>query len=319
MGSSRVGRLFRCPFLMGFLFYKIMGRPIKTGLDYFPLDVNLEDKVELIEAEFGLQAFAIIIKLWQKIYQNGYYIQWDKDNVLLFSRRVNSELTYINSVINSCLIRNIFNAELFEKYSILTSSGIQKRYFNACIQAKRKNIKLIKEFCLINSEFTRVNSEFIEFTTEFSTQSKVKEKKVNEIKGKESKKNENKKNENKEDVAEATPQFNFKKSLLNYGFKENLVDDWLKVRKTKKATNTKTGLERFLKQIEITVEKEKIDKNELLTICIERSWGAYNYDWYINNFKKNNQIGGKITEKPSAAANINDCWEEKLKAKGIIN
>jgi hypothetical protein len=43
-----------------------------------------------------------------------------------------------------------------------------------------------------------------------------------------------------------------------------LIDDWLKVRKTKKATNTKTGLERFLKQIEITVEKEKIDKSEFI-------------------------------------------------------
>lgn len=300
-----------------------MGRPIKTGLDYFPLDVNLEDKVELIEAEFGLQAFAIIIKLWQKIYQSGYYIQWDRDNVLLFSRRVNSELTYINSVINACLIRDIFNAELFDKYSILTSSGIQKRYFNACIQAKRKNIKLIKEFCLINSELTRLNSEFIEFTTEFSTQSKVKEIKGNEIKGNESKEKKIKEKES-EGICEnsqidAPQKFNFKKSLINYGFKENLVDDWLKVRKTKRATNTETALKRFIKEIEITVEKEKIDKNELLTICIERSWGAYNYDWYTNNFKKINQSGGKITEKPSAAANINDCYTEILKAKGIIN
>jgi len=260
---------------MGFLFYKIMGRPIKTGLDYFPLDVTLEDKVELIEAEFGLQAFAIIIKLWQKIYQNGYFIQWDKDNVLLFSRKVNSELTYINSVINSCLIRNIFNAELFEKYSILTSSGIQKRYFNACIQAKRKNIKLIKEFCLINSEFTRVNSEFIEFTTEFSTQSKVKEKKVNEIKGKESKKNEKKENKNK-DKKEGENKFDFLYSYISTGIPENLKLDDEEQKKyasliyTEFLENSQAWIEKtcMLRSVDMTIFRNEL--TEFLSIQIQK-------------------------------------------------
>ena len=40
----------------------------KSGLEYFPLDVVLDDKFELIEAEFGLTGFAVIVKLFQKIY-----------------------------------------------------------------------------------------------------------------------------------------------------------------------------------------------------------------------------------------------------------
>ena len=40
-----------------------MARPIKDGVDYFPFDVSLDEKFELIEAEFGLTGFAVIVKL----------------------------------------------------------------------------------------------------------------------------------------------------------------------------------------------------------------------------------------------------------------
>ena len=45
-----------------------MPRPIKNGVDYFPLDVHLDKKFELIEAEFGLTGFAVVVKLLQRIY-----------------------------------------------------------------------------------------------------------------------------------------------------------------------------------------------------------------------------------------------------------
>jgi len=158
-----------------------MARPIKVGLDYFPLDVSIDDDVELLEAECGLEGFAILIKLWQKIYKNSYYIEWNIDNEMLFARKINSESTKVNSVINACLRRDLFNKEVFEKYSILTSSGIQKRYIKACSDSKRKNIPMIKEYILVNSEFTgliteltSVKSELTLIESSFSTQSKVK-------------------------------------------------------------------------------------------------------------------------------------------------
>ena len=116
-----------------------MARPLKVGLDFFPLDVVMDDNLELLEAEHGLEGFAIVIKLWQKIYQNGYFIEWEQDNALLFSRRINSELTKVNDVINSCLRRNIFNKAVYESHKILTSKAIQKRYDKICSDAKRKN------------------------------------------------------------------------------------------------------------------------------------------------------------------------------------
>ena len=47
---------------------ELMARPQKKGLDYFPLDVDIDqdDKIALIEAKHGAIGFAVIIKLLMK-------------------------------------------------------------------------------------------------------------------------------------------------------------------------------------------------------------------------------------------------------------
>lgn len=77
---------------------------------------------------------------------------------------------------------------------------------------------------------------------------------------------------------ETKNKFVFRSALINYGFIENLVDDWLKVRKTKKATNTETAYNGFISQ----VEKSKKDKNEILLLCINKSWSGFNAEWLLN-------------------------------------
>ena len=57
-----------------------MARQTKSGIDYFPLDVSMNDSMKLIEAEFGLKGFAVVVKLWQKIYGGeGYYCEWTEE------------------------------------------------------------------------------------------------------------------------------------------------------------------------------------------------------------------------------------------------
>ena len=60
---------------------------MKDGIPYFPLDCELDSKFELIEAEFGLQGFAVVVKLLQRIYGGeGYYCEWTEDVALLFGK-----------------------------------------------------------------------------------------------------------------------------------------------------------------------------------------------------------------------------------------
>jgi hypothetical protein len=111
-----------------------MPRPFKQGLDYFPLDVHIgqDDGVELIEAEYGLTGFAIVIKLYQRIYKkHGYFMEWNSATEILFCKRINQSAHTVNKIIDKCLEYEIFDYEKFIKYRILTSSGIQRRFFEA--------------------------------------------------------------------------------------------------------------------------------------------------------------------------------------------
>ena len=90
------------------------GRPVKAGLDYFELDCQLEDKIKLIQTEFGLKGFAIIVKLYQKIYGGfGYYCEWSEDSLLLFMLENGiqgcSEKNLISEVVAACIRRDIFS------------------------------------------------------------------------------------------------------------------------------------------------------------------------------------------------------------------
>lgn len=125
-----------------------MARPIKAGLDYFPLDVHLDDKFELIEAEFGLDGFGVVVKLLQKIYgEQGYYIEWTNEVALLFGRRVGLGGNVVSEIVSASVKRGIFDQDIFDKYSILTSKGIQKRYFEAV--SRRKNITIENQYLLV--------------------------------------------------------------------------------------------------------------------------------------------------------------------------
>ena len=180
-----------------------MSRPKKAGLDYFPLDVIFDDEVLLIDAKFGCAGLCVLIKLWQIIYANNYYIKWGERELLVYKTRINADINFINDVINECLKWGIFNESLYNKYGILTSKGIQKRFIEAT--QRRTEVEFIKEYLLIkdveklyprkskNGEFMvnvniiSINDSINEINDVNSTQSKVKESKVEKSKVKKSK------------------------------------------------------------------------------------------------------------------------------------
>lgn len=113
-----------------------MSRPTKQGLDYFPLDVQFDGKVELFIAETGAEGLGVLLTIWQLIYQNeGYYIKAGEDIALLVMRRTMTPPDKVNDIINVAVKREIFVKNKLEEHNILTSKAIQKRYFSA---AKRK-------------------------------------------------------------------------------------------------------------------------------------------------------------------------------------
>ena len=164
---------------------------MNNGINYFPLNVHLDDKFELIEAEFGLKGFAIVVKLFQKIYgQQGYYCEWTEDVALLFGKNVGLGGDAVSEIVRAAIKRGIFDSELYDKYQILTSRGIQERYFEAV--SRRKEVEVRKEYLLIKvdqiyknvrilNENVNISSKNVNISEQKKVEeSKVKEKKVEE-------------------------------------------------------------------------------------------------------------------------------------------
>jgi len=126
-----------------------MARPTKQGIDFFSVDTEFDDDLQLFVAETGAEGIGILITIWQAIYKsNGYYIKYDDKFPLKIKQRCFSNVENIVNVVENAIKFEIFNVELFEKYKILTSRGIQKRYFSAA--RLKKQIEIIPEFCLVD-------------------------------------------------------------------------------------------------------------------------------------------------------------------------
>ena len=129
-----------------------MARPQKAGLEYFPLDVDIDsdERVEFILAKHGFQAFGILIKLLMEIYRQGYYIAWTERQRYVFAKRVNVDSMYTETVVSAYINEGIFDKNLFDQYGILTSHGVQARYLQA--SGRRVTVEMIEQFCLLDTK-----------------------------------------------------------------------------------------------------------------------------------------------------------------------
>lgn len=92
-----------------------------------------------------------------------------------------------------------------------------------------------------------------------------------------------------------TPKrFNFKQELLNKGVDGDLVEDYLLVRKSKKASNTKTAFAKLSSNI----EKSGMSFNDAIKISTERSWAGFDVQWLEDKKPFHN---GKEPQKGSIA------------------
>lgn len=143
-----------------------MGRNRKTGLDYFPFDIDTFQDIKirkLIKYQSG-KAVTVYALLLCLIYKGGYYMRWDEELPFIISEQTGFEEAYIQEVIKSCMVLGLFSKELFDKERVLTSKGIQERYRDICKQLNRKCDFV--EFSLISSEEKPISSEEIGISSE---------------------------------------------------------------------------------------------------------------------------------------------------------
>ena len=255
------------------------------GIPYFPLDVYADDKIRLIEAEFGLKGFAIIVKLYQKIYGGfGYYCEWTNDVGLLFSQDVCEGYSSVSEIVSAAIRRGIFDKDLYEKYQILTSRGVQKRYFSAVSRRKQINVK--SEYLLVEvaqfSENVNILSENVSRNAKnVCNLQQSKEKK---------RKEENRKEKKKKNTR---PQSGYDRILSDIEDEElkNLYYEYIKMRKLIKAPMTDYMLRLLINKVN-TLEPDNVERQkQLLKNSMVKGWKSV-YPLKDADDKKMNGKGG---------------------------
>lgn len=133
-----------------------MGRSFKNGIESFLFSTTTDNdtKFQIIEAKYGITGFGVIVKLYQMIYGDiGYYCRWDDLIATISASKWSSNLLSVTEnnvemIVNDAAKYGIFDNELLQNHGILTSRGIQKRYFE--VARRRTRIDVEKDYLLLS-------------------------------------------------------------------------------------------------------------------------------------------------------------------------
>ena len=168
-----------------------MARPVKEGLDYFPLYVDIfeDEKIEAISGEFGIKGEIIVVKLLCAIYKKGYFILWsDLIIAQMLKRLPGISKDLLNNVVERLVLWEFFDKDLFHSAGILTSEQIQENFFEATKRRKspKPTLYVLDKFLENDNSIENdvdgvnvdINSQAKGVNVDINTQSKVKESKV---------------------------------------------------------------------------------------------------------------------------------------------
>ena len=234
-----------------------MARPIKKGLDYFPMDVTLDLKMQLLKAKYGLEGLGFIDLLYRVIYNEGYYIKLDDDSLLMLAGNFGIKEERFRELLKFCIEKEFFHEPFWNQHKILTSQGIQKRYFHKTV----RRVDQKYEFLLAETQVSAKNDD-------------------------ESKGNKNKGNESKEKNKEIDPsQIESVQEQWNSFAQQNGLSEIRSLSK-KRVSNIKSRLkEKAFKLDEIF---SQIEKSPFLRGKNERGWKV-DFDFVFgstNNYLK---------------------------------
>lgn len=127
-----------------------MARPIKKGIDYFPVDVSImsDKKFRRAKMKYGYLAFGVYFALLCLIYEDeGYYIDYSeehREDVLwgimeYLQGRYQPTVETIEEVVELLVACELFSGDLWEA-KILTSKRIQATYYMATVERKTIDI-----------------------------------------------------------------------------------------------------------------------------------------------------------------------------------
>lgn len=108
-----------------------MARPLKKGLEYFPLDSNFfsNRKTQRLIHRFGCNGVCIYLSILCDIYgENGYYIPFGENLCFDTSFTLKQDEQLVREVLDFCVAIHLFDENLLKQKQVLSSIGIQMRF-----------------------------------------------------------------------------------------------------------------------------------------------------------------------------------------------
>jgi hypothetical protein len=108
-----------------------MARPYKTGLDYFPHDVDAssDEKIESLVMLYGSLGYHFYFFLLERIYRshNQELIVSDAETLQILARKLLITPEQFQKILDTALRLRCFDSKIYTEKGILTSDGIKKR------------------------------------------------------------------------------------------------------------------------------------------------------------------------------------------------
>jgi len=263
-----------------------MAREQRKDVDYFPHDCTHGRKMHIIEAKYGNDGYAAWFKLLEQLGKaNNHYIDISDETNMMFLTsifKITEEKTI--SILNDLAKLDAIDKFLYENYKVIFS----QKFSDSITDAYRKRRNKIFEYSDLLNELGVKTSQ---------SSAGLNQKEVNtpEVILKEEKSKVKKSKE--ENIVE---KFDYKKTLLKFVENEILVNDYMALRKLKKAPITETAF---------NLLKNECDKNNFsleraLEISIQQNWQGFKVDW-VNNLEKKEKssaekekvVAGRMTEE----------------------
>jgi len=255
-----------------------MARPEKNTVTYFPLDCETGKKMYYIEETYGNDGYASFIKILQELARSEYhYLNLSKNTTLMFlSAKCKVSKEILLSIIKDLVDLEKFDKELWDENNIIWCQDFIDSIQDAYLKRKNKCIDKKSLLLLLNSLGILKSNKLL---LKHGLCSKIE---YNNTQIKE------------ENIKENKTIFNFKNKLLELIDNQILVNDYVQHRKTKKAPLTETFFNSLVKEC----QDNNFSLEQALTICIEKNWVGFKYQWVGNLNNQTNKDNGKsITTK----------------------
>ena len=128
----------------------------KVGIDYAGWAVDIFDndtKIDKLLESKGWIGFSVYFFLCMRAYgTDGYFYKWCYDDCASTARKMGSGISAntVKETVDYCLQISLFDKRRFVEWGILTSKGIQRRYWNVVRNRRVKKVYL--EFWLLGDD-----------------------------------------------------------------------------------------------------------------------------------------------------------------------